>query len=156
MTPRPQSGFTLIELTMVLVIAGLLFAISVPNFEKLSETRDYRKAVRQVVSAANSARITSIHRNQSVDLVVDAEQRLLSVRSLGASAEKSDAIVLPDTLEVSVTAAAELSPDSGVSVIRFYPSGGSSGGDIELLTGQGSGTLIQIGWLLADVRQSTI
>ena len=53
------SGFTLIELTVVLVIAGLLFAISVPNFSKLSDTRDYREAVREVVSAANMPRMAS-------------------------------------------------------------------------------------------------
>ena len=33
-----ESGFTLIEITLVMVIAGLLFAIAVPNMGALSDS----------------------------------------------------------------------------------------------------------------------
>ena len=152
---RP-TGFTLIELTVVLVIAGLLFAISVPNFSKLSDSRDYREAVREVVSAANSARLRAVQTNQSVDLIFEPDQKRLAVVLAGERPGEGSFVRLPESLEISVTSASALSPASGVSVIRFYPAGGASGGDIELIRESGAGTLIQVGWLLADVRQSPI
>ena len=46
-----SGGFTLIEITLVMVIAGLLFAIALPNMGALSESLAYRGAVRDVMSA---------------------------------------------------------------------------------------------------------
>ena len=149
-------GFTLIELTVVLLIAGLLFAVSVPNLSKWSESRDYREAIRQIVSAANSARAQANRSNKAVDLIFELEQKTMSVVAAGGSLENNKVIKMPEALTVSVTSAAALSSSKDASVIRFYPAGGASGGDIEVVRDSGAGTLIQIGWLLADVRQTAI
>jgi general secretion pathway protein H len=149
-------GFTLIELTVVLAIAGLLFAVSVPNLSKWSESRDYREAIRQIVSAANSARAQANRSNKAVDLIFELEQKTMSVVAAGGLLEKNKVVKLPESLTVSVTSAAALSSSKDASVIRFYPAGGASGGDIEVVRDSGAGTLIQIGWLLADVRQTAI
>jgi general secretion pathway protein H len=149
-------GFTLIELTVVLAIAGLLFAVSVPNLSKWAESRDYREAIRQIVSAANSARAQANRSNKAVDLIFELEQKTMSVVAAGGLLEKNKVVKLPESLTVSVTSAAALSSSKDASVIRFYPAGGASGGDIEVVRDSGAGTLIQIGWLLADVRQTAI
>ena len=50
---RPASGgFTLLELVVVLVIAGLLFSLGAPRVGKLYDSMQYREAVRELVSAA--------------------------------------------------------------------------------------------------------
>lgn len=156
MRSSSTKGFTLIELTVVLVIAGLLFAISVPNLSKWSDSRDYREAVRQVVSAANIARALATRSNKPVDLVFEPEQKKMAVVAAGVTLDEGKIIRFPESLTLSVTSAAALSSSKGASVIRFYPAGGASGGDIELIRQSGVGTLIQIGWLLADVRQTAI
>ena len=151
-----EAGFSLMELLVVMAIAGLLFAVTAPNFSQLSDTRDYREAVRQVVSAANSARSSAIKSNQPVDLIFEPDMKRLAVVTAGERLDDKKFVMLPESLEISVTSAAALAPAEGLSVIRFFPAGGASGGDVQLLRASGAGTLIQIGWLLADVKQETI
>ena len=78
-------GFTLIEITLVMVIAGLLFAIALPNMGALSDSLAYRGAVRDVMSAAQSARRQSARTGQPVDLVIYPERKRIGVggRSIG-------------------------------------------------------------------------
>lgn len=154
---KPQStGFTLIELTVVLVVASLLFAISAPSFSKLSDNVTYREAVHDVVKALHTAKKRALHRNVPVDVVLEAPERKLSIVNAGELPGSGALIELPDSLEMTVTTAADVSAGQGLQVIRFYPMGGSTGGDITLLRDTGVGTLIQVGWLLADVKQSPV
>lgn len=150
------AGFTFIELMVVMAAAGLLLVVSVPNFTKLLETQQYRGAVRDVVSAARAAKTRAIRTNRPVDLAIDTQSRALFMSLAGDQEAGEPILTLPDSVEVSVTSAAGLAPTDGRSVIRFYPAGGSTGGDIELLRPSGVGHLIQVGWLLGNVSHEPI
>lgn len=141
---------------MVLVVAALLFAISVPSLSKLSDNTAYREAVRDVTTALHTAKKRALHHNMPVDVVLEASERRLSIVTTGQLPPSGTQIDLPDSLEMTVTTAAEVSAGQGLQVIRFYPMGGSTGGDITLLRESGIGTLIQVGWLLADITQSPV
>ena len=146
-----SSGFTLIEITLVMVIAGLLFAIALPNMGALSDSLAYRGAVRDVISAAQSARRQSARTGKPVDLLIHPDHNTLEV-----SGSRSGQQQLPETVSLAVTSAAEVSPEQGVAAIRFYPFGGSTGGDIEIQGPGGAGTLVQVGWLMGDVTQTVM
>ena len=148
-------GFTLIELTVVLVIAGLLFAISIPNLSAMSESLAYRSSVREVLSAAQSARREATRSGRAVDLLIDTKSRELAVRPAGSS-DVGERLALGGLTDLAVTSAAEVSPSASVAGIRFYPFGGSTGGDIELMGPGGAGTLVQVSWLMGDVRRSEL
>ena len=148
-TVQRASGFTLIEITLVMVIAGLLFAIALPNMGALSDSLAYRGAVREVISAAQSARRQSARTGQPVDLVIYPERKVI-----GVGGDQSGMATLPDVVSLTVTSAAEVSPEAGAAAIRFYPFGGSTGGDIEIAGHGGAGTLVQVGWLMGDVTQT--
>lgn len=149
-------GFTLIELTVVLVIAGLFLAMAIPNVSKISESSDYRLAVREVISATQKARRRAVHQNRPVDLVIEADRLRIAIVNSGDVPSDDAFTSLPGSVDMTVTTAADVSPGDGLSTIRFYPRGGSSGGDIALVRNTGAGTLIQVGWLLADVKQSPL
>ena len=150
-----SKGFTLIELTVVLVIAGLLFAVSIPNLSAMSESLAYRSSVREVLSAAQSARREATRSGRAVDLLIDTKSRELAVRPAGSD-DFGDRRALGGLTDLAVTTAAEVSPSSSVAGIRFYPFGGSTGGDIELMGPGGAGTLVQVSWLMGDVRRSDL
>ena len=100
-----SAGFTLIEITLVMVIAGLLFAITLPNIGALSDSLAYRGAVRDVMSAAQSARRQSARTGEPVDLLIYTERKALEVSGglIGLQG-------LPECISLAVTSAAEVRP----------------------------------------------
>lgn len=55
-----RPGFTLIEVLMVVVIAGLLIAMAVPKFTQLRESGRVKAAKTQVISTLTTARAAAI------------------------------------------------------------------------------------------------
>ena len=143
-----SGGFTLIEITLVMVIAGLLFTVALPNLSALSESLAYRGAIRDVMSAAQSARRQSARTGEPVDLLIYPEHKALEVSGGRIGLQE-----LPESISLVVTSAVEVSPGPDVAAIRFYPFGGSTGGDIEIGGPGGGVTLVQVGWLMGDVTQ---
>ena len=81
---RKNSGFTLIELMVVIGIVGLLAAITVPNL--ISWLPKYRvgSAARNVISAVEFARLQAVRENSPVDVnFIYANDRVTVVNSGG-------------------------------------------------------------------------
>jgi prepilin-type N-terminal cleavage/methylation domain-containing protein len=58
------SGFTLIELMIVMALMGLLVAIGAPRFEALNRINRLKTGVRQVAISIQNARLTAISANR--------------------------------------------------------------------------------------------
>ena len=59
-----QRGFSLIELLIVVAIAGILAAIAFPSFTQWRQNMEYREAARDVVSVLRDARQRAISSNR--------------------------------------------------------------------------------------------
>lgn len=149
-------GFTLLELVVALVIAGLLFALVGPSGQSMFETMQYRDAVRSVASAAKNGKRKAFAIGEPVDLVIDTTQNRFLLTTDAQGDIGPDAEVLPEALALEVEYAAEVSPGNGLAAIRFYPSGGSSGGEIKIQRPSGAGSVLTVDWLLGDVRQDPL
>ena len=86
-----------------------------------------------------------------MDLLIYPELKALEVSGGRIGVQE-----LPGSISLAVTSAAEVSPGSDAAAIRFYPFGGSTGGDIEIGGPGGGGTLVQVGWLMGDVTQTAM
>ena len=148
-----QSGFTLIELVVVLVVVALLATLSGPSLTALYASTQYQEAVRAVTSAARNARLDARASGAHVDLVVDTTNNRFALTRQAKDLTPDDYQELARELHIEMTYAAEVSPGGGIGAIRFYPSGGSSGGEVMIQRPSGTGARLTIDWLLGEVNQ---
>lgn len=143
---RRSAGFSLVELSVVMAIAGLLLAVAVPASMRFYEGMQTRQAVRDALTLLASARQLAINSGRAQDVLIQPFERRLSLNQ--------EVRVLPESLRITVHGSRELNRgDAGV--IRFYPEGGSSGGGLDIEhTGREGGISIAVDWLVGRVTQA--
>lgn len=152
---RPRAfarGFILIELLVVFAIMALLIAVVPVAFDRLSASAKYSDTVRALVSELRSARFLAQSEGHDILFVVR-----LADRNFGISGKPPHAI--PESIELRTTVAEGLQEagSSGQQAgIRFLPSGGASGGSIEVLRAPGSGIRLRVDWLSGRVTQEAL
>lgn len=144
-----HAGFTLLELLVVLAIASLLIAMVPIAFDRLQEGTQYRNALRTMQSDMRQARQQAVTQGSAVRFQVD-----LAARTYGVAGKTPNAI--PETLQVRATVAnVELQPNQ-IASIQFLPSGGATGGSVDLLRPSGAGTRLKVDWLSGRVVQESL
>ncbi|MBU2887580.1 prepilin-type N-terminal cleavage/methylation domain-containing protein [Gilvimarinus agarilyticus] len=142
-------GFTLLELMVALSIAAILLAVSSPAVKAMFQGAQYRSSVGEIVRLLNAAKYESMTSGHFVDLKITPKSSQLSVAG-------REPLQLADHLTLEASVAEEYMQDASTGVIRFYPDATSTGGSVRLLRHDGSGVLIQVGWLLSDIHQYPI
>jgi type IV fimbrial biogenesis protein FimT len=67
--PRPQHGFTMVELMTVIVIAGVLATLALPSFRELLERRRGEGQANEFLIDLSYAKSEAVQRNQNVRLL---------------------------------------------------------------------------------------
>ncbi len=140
------SGFTLLELMVVLVILGLSLAIMTPNIGSLSERIKLKTSVQETMSLLTYARGLSISAGQLVEV-----SQFGNGRQLGILGTKR--ILDPDpSIQVSIHGSDLETLFTLREAIYFFPDGSSSGGAITFEHQMGQRTLT-IDWLSGRVME---
>ncbi len=142
--PVRQAGFTLLELLVVLAIAGLTLTVVPPLFSNAMPTLTIRGAAHDLALELNRTRGQAITRNLTQEIRLLPEQRLY------IAGEKSSRHVLPEDVKLSVENGILLDELSGEQAVRFFPDGSASGGVISLSNEQRRYEL-EINWLTGRV-----
>ncbi len=143
-TVRPApAGFTLIEIIIVLVVAGLLLALVPPRLSGVLASAEVRSAARELASALRYARSRAVTAHAEVLLTVDTERRRYR---LSGSRWRS----LPDDLQLTLTTARSERRSRSIGSIRFYPDGTATGGQIKLSSGARRYT-VDVNWLTSRI-----
>ncbi|MEJ2619904.1 MAG: GspH/FimT family protein [Candidatus Thiodiazotropha sp.] len=143
-TQSRLEGFTLLELLVVLVLAGALVAITPPLINRVVPSVKLKGASQEMSSALRFLRNWAISNREEGVFMLDLEQKSYRITP------RERTYKVPDSSELTVISAAEESASEKQGVIRFYPDGSSTGGQISL-RGSGDEYKIDVDWLTGRV-----
>lgn len=138
------SGFTLIEILVVLVLAALLVATVPPRFLGVVSTAEVRSAARELAANLRHARSRSIVTRQEMAMVLDVEQREYYIQNTQREYQ------LPEQLELTLVTAQSEMLGNKRGAIRFFPDGSSTGGRITIANEKHE-YIVDVDWLTGRV-----
>ena len=94
-----ESGFTLIEVMIVVAIIGIASALAIPSYTQWKSDHDLREAVSEFSSNLNLARVVAMNRNRQATVQIQLVGGLINVSGTAAGAP----IFSPQDLNRSVT-----------------------------------------------------
>jgi general secretion pathway protein H len=141
---RCEAGYTLLELLVVISVAGLLTAAFAPNIFAGRKTVELRAAAQDLTALLKRTRGQALANNREAAVFVDVDAKVFGVE--GAATERP----LPTEAEIRFLTAAEEVSRAGRGSIRFFPDGSATGGGIRL-SQDGRSYLVSVHWLTGQV-----
>ncbi len=150
---KGNSGLTLIELAVVLTLAGVVFVIVFPNLAGLFSGRRLMGFSREMAGALDYARARAVIEGRPQTVRIDRQEGEYSLRrkretgdDFGRSGEEEIVRTwkIPDEIKVSRVEFGTRVTEGFEPVIRFYPRGNSNGAVITLETAQGDRAQIRV------------
>ena len=147
---RPASGFSLLEMLLVMVLVAAASLLAVAAFGGGMRGMALRGGANDLAAQFRFARAVAISSGEPQDVVIDPQARPRTDRPFA----------LPDGGEVVFTGAraAQFDPaetEGGKGVVRFFADGAATGGRVRMLA-NGGGWDVDVGWLTGEVRVSRV
>jgi general secretion pathway protein H len=120
---RPRRGFTLIEMTVVLLIIAIGITLAVPLIEGGFDSREVRRAARQIAATMVHCRVEAVSKSAPQELIINPKRNTIATTDWGRWAELTDRAVIE-----RVNGGADVG--DGARQILFYPNGSTSGADV--------------------------
>jgi general secretion pathway protein H len=140
--PRSAGGFTLVELIVVLMIAALAMALVGTSISRSISGAEMRQAANKVAASMRYTRTRAILTKSEQVFLLDTESRQYT-------AADREPVELPEGMNVELnTARSELTSETAGG-IRFFPDGGSTGGNVRL---EANGRIyrVNVAWLTGE------
>ena len=118
-----QSGFTLLELIVTLLVLALAAGIALPSIGRGTETVRARADVSRFAALLRHAREQSITARRPHEVIIDPPGHRVSVKA--GTEDPRPAFTLPERVSIEGASPSALT-------VRFEPWGGSSGADFPL------------------------
>ena len=142
---RRHSGFTLLELVLVLVIGAALMALMVSMLPaRGASSAELKAAARMLASGLRHAQTTAMTTRRDALLTVDLEAREYAIPN------EPQARKLPEGVDLKLVTAQSEAISQRKGAIRFYPDGSSTGGRITVSAGK-SEYRVDVDWLTGRV-----
>lgn len=149
--PLRQTGFTLLELLVVLVLAAITVAVVGGGAQSFMDRARYHQAVRDVASHLVQARTLSQREGRAVVVAYDPGARQLIVDGRVRLGLHESLQIRWDALERR----SGMEPAQGEPLFIFNTEGGALGGGLSVLRA-GSGVGFRVNWLLGSIEQTVV
>ncbi len=143
--PRAQthlSGYTLVELLVVLAIVALTTAIIAPRLITVNANKQAKNNSMQMVSLYKKGRNLAIYTGVSQAVTIDTSTK---TAWLGGQ----DKIKFAEDIEIEAKTA-EFESGADLAVIRFFPDGTSTGGEVKI-SSDTAVYVVSVLWATAEV-----
>jgi len=144
-TVRPDSGFSLIELMVVMVLVVGLFGLVGTSISRSVGGAELRNEVREIIAGLRHTRGQAIVKRTEMVFRADADK--LTWQAAGRERQQ-----LPDGLDITLTTARSEMTGENAGGIRFFPDGSSTGGSV-LLSVDDRKWYVTVGWLTGEISQ---
>lgn len=142
---RQAQGFTLIELTVVLLIVVLGFSVIGINISSGNQSSQLKAVTRDLASALRYARGQALISHDEITVAINLAENTYQISS------REKRYHFSDEIEVTLIIAQDEFKDDEVGQLRFYADGSSSGGRITLEWGDLINK-IDVNWLSGKVE----
>ncbi len=142
---RNARGFTLIELTVVLVVMVLGFSVIGVKLSSGNDSAQLKAAARDIASALRFARGQALTTHQETVVAIDLSENSYTVSG------RDHVYTIPEGVDITVDTAQEELEGEGVANIRFFGDGSSIGGRVTLESGSFKWQ-IDINWLTGQIE----
>lgn len=145
LAPSKQSGVSLLELVVVMVLVAMLFAVVGTSVSRSVSASELRNTAREITAGLRHTRGQAIIKREQQVFLVDAEKR--SWQAAGREPR-----TLPEGLDITMTTARSELTGESAGGIRFYPDGASTGGSVTLSVEEREWH-ITVAWLTGEISQ---
>lgn len=140
---RPDEGFTLIEILVVIAIMGVIMGLIIGRGPMRSRGLEARAAAGSIAQSLRAARAQAIATDRNVQVAIDPARHAFAP-------DGGRAVAISPELTLAVGPPILRGPGT-VRLIRFSPDGSSSGGQVLLGTGRHR-IGITVEWLTGQVK----
>jgi general secretion pathway protein H len=120
---RTRRGFTLIEMTVVLLIIAIGITLAVPLIEGGFDSREVRRAARQIAATMVHCRVEAVAKSAPQELIINPGRNTIATSDWGRWAQLTDRALI-ERVEGGADAG------DGARQILFSPNGSTSGADV--------------------------
>jgi len=137
-----MSGFTLIEMMVVLAIIGLVLGLIVPNIGRGAGHYALVATARDIAATLRLTRERAISTNRPIRFVAATD-------TFGSSEDKKLRHV-PWGIALTISDRVQLGSGNSTDRIQFFPDGSSSGGAVEVIDGAARYAVV-VDWISGNV-----
>ena len=164
---RDKRGFTLLELLVVLAIVGIISALLAPRMIGSMSNVNLKTATKNIAAGLRYARSQATWERIPYRAVFDFEKNLVTIKAVEEDTEKdpqdhpaddkdgeipSKSYPLPEGVKLRAAVSGDEIVDTQTFEILFFPSGGTSGGEVFLQNDRGKRTHIRVDFITGIVQ----
>jgi len=146
---RLQSGFTLLELLVVLVVAAIAVSVVGGGAQSFMDRARYHQTVRDISRHLHQARALCVQEGRAVLVTYQPVERQLLI-------DGHPQLQIPESVVIDWEAAAHPPKNAtnvGELIFAFNSDGGARGGALTVERG-GRGVVFRVNWLLGSIEQA--